>query len=204
MKTMRYILALSFALTGCSASQAPEGPGEGVEGEPVAGGQSGTDSSGAYSCQLDDALETSIPLDEVALSCSPAQSLDAIEGTRRFLCEDSDTSFTIEVERGTSAALLTGKLFSDTDPDAPPTDCQALRVAATTTIVADDGSLSFSSSHVTVDHLCESFSFDGKAGRRSGCEDEELTFELLDDATRLFVVSRGANGIRTESCALRP
>ena len=201
MKTMRHIVALSFVLAGCSASQSPEGT---REAEPVAGGQSGTDSFGAYSCELDDAVATSIPLDEVVLSCSAAQSLDAIEVTRLFLCEDSDMSFTIDVERGTSAELLTGKLYSDTDPDAPPTDCQALRVAATTTIVADDGSVSFTSSQVTVDHLCASFSFDGKALRQLGCANEELTFQLLDDATRLFVVSRDANGSRTESCALLP
>jgi len=205
MNTVRYVVALSCIVVGCSASQGPEGPGgTGVEGEPVAGGQSGTDSSGGYWCDLEDAVETSIPLDEVALSCSPEQSLDAIEGTRLFLCAALGTSFTVDVRRGASASLLTGKLYSDTDSTTPPTDCAVLRVAATTTIVAGDGSLSFSSSHVTVDHLCGSFSFEGKAQRRLGCEHEELTFALLDDATRLFVIALGRDGLRTDSCALVP
>jgi hypothetical protein len=205
MNSSRWNAVLFLVLAGCGTRAGEPGGGMANKGDELAGGQSGSDSSGGYSCELEDAVETSLALDEViGLSCSAQHMLDVIEGSRSYECKVFGMTLSVTVERGTSARLVTGKRYSDTDTSSPPTDCVALHVDAATSIAASDGSLSLSSSQVTVDHLCSSASIDGVAERTSEGTVRALTFALLDSATRLFVIEYGGEIERTDNCELLP
>jgi hypothetical protein len=130
---------------------------DGGKGQGVAGGQSGTASEGGYSCSLEDAMVESVPLDQLpyGIKCSPNQAFDALEGTTSYFCKRSALSFTVSIERGSGARLLTGKTYSDTDSSAPPRACQELELDAQVVIQASDESLSFAGpALLRLDHLC--------------------------------------------------
>ncbi|HYQ00617.1 MAG TPA: hypothetical protein VER96_18190 [Polyangiaceae bacterium] len=155
--------------TACSSSEG--GP------KQVGGGQSGTDSQGAYTCQLDSPTVESIPVDTPpsGVSCSPNSEWAQLEGSRTFRCSEHDVSFTVNVARGLSARRLTGRLSSDTDPSAPPTDCYAMSLDSSVAIEASDDGVAYDGpTTLTVDHLCNSASVDARVQGSAG----EYRFEF--------------------------
>jgi len=164
-------------LAACSANEGGA--------KQVAGGQSGTDSEGSYSCVLDSPMVESIALDQApaGVTCSPNSVFERFEGTQTFLCKEHDVSFTMSVTRGSSARRLTGKLYSDTGDSSPPTDCWAMSLDATVAIRSSDGRVDFERpSTLTVDHVCDSAVIEPALQVPEG----KLRIELRD--TELFVV----------------
>jgi hypothetical protein len=136
---------------------------EAGKGAGVAGGQSGTTSDGGYSCSVVDAAVENVPLDQLpyGIQCSPNQAFDALEGTTSYFCKESALTFSVSIERGSGARLLTGKTYSDTDPSAPPMACQELELDAQVVIQASDDSLSYAGpALLQLDHLCSTTSID--------------------------------------------
>jgi hypothetical protein len=179
--------SLLVCLVACSANEG--GP------KQVAGGQSGTDSQGAYTCVLDSPIVESIPLDQVPLGsvCSPNAEFEKLEGSQVFQCKEQEVAFTVNVTRGSSARRLTGKLYSDTDRAAPPTDCNAMSLDASLEIRASDSSVDFAgAATLTVDHLCSSATIAEKVQGAEG----EFRFELNQE--NLFVVFPT---LQTELCS---
>ena len=79
---------------------------------PITGGQSGTDSGGAFRCES----ENAVPGDAVALDhvdgfdCSPDEVLAFVEGNRELVC-DFGASVTVELAGSGTARQLTGVGF---------------------------------------------------------------------------------------------
>jgi len=161
----------------------------------VAGGQSGTDSQGAYTCGLDSPGVEDAPLDQVpaGVSCSPNAEFALLEGKQSFVCKEHDVTFSTEVVRGAGARRLTGRLYSDTGDKGAPSPCYAMALDASVTIEASDGSVSAREpTTLTVDHLCNSAKIaDAVQGR-----DGKVLFEFFQGG--LFVIFPGG---QTENCS---
>lgn len=164
-------------LVACSASDGGA--------KQVAGGQSGTDSEGSYSCVLDSPTVESLALDQApaGVSCSPNAAFDRFEGTRVFQCKEHNVTFTTSVTRGSSARRLTGKSYSDTGDSSPPTDCWVMSLDATVAVHSSDGRVDLERpSTLTVDHVCDSAVIEPAVQVPEG----KLRLELRED--ELFVV----------------
>jgi hypothetical protein len=134
---------------------------------------------------LDNPIVESIPLEQVPLGsmCSPNAEFEKIEGSHVFSCKEHEVAFTVNVTRGSGARSLTGKLYSDTDPTAPPTDCNAMSLDASIEIRGSDSSVDFAGeTTLTVDHLCSSAKIAEKVQGTEG----EFRFEFYQE--NLFVV----------------
>jgi hypothetical protein len=183
----------------------------------LAGGQSGTESRAGYDCVLDEARVEGVPLDKKPsqIAVSPDQVFDLIEGTRAFSCSVpsarpqttdqeagtaadagssvdggsfADVTVAVEIQRGSEARLLTGKLYSDTFQDDAPVDCYVLELDATVTLRSNGESVS-RAVPLRVDHLGATQEIQGSWQLASLAESKGLKFTFRHDARELFVVS---------------
>jgi hypothetical protein len=214
MFASRSWLVCLAVFAGCSSSESgaplPEGaPGIDPSASPSrvterSGGQSGTDSGGAYNCDPIGAPPLcSVPLDQTpeGYACSPAAVLDAISGSGTFECtvhrsmlvapvtdtqpanytysESAGPSLTLRLERGTAAHLLDAVL---TREDGSTGSCTWLGVDASVSVASADGGVAISADQVVVDRFCSSASVYANARVRLFGNEEDaallLGFEL--------------------------
>lgn len=165
--------------TACSTS------GGGVEGgddmghapaEPgkVAGGQSGNDGTGSYSCDLSEATVSDTPVDTIPEhgGCSPAEFVSRLSWATTTVLhqrQDPDHSvifdcggfgrFVVEVGPATSAQVFTGTSPSDTSEETPDVPCVAFVVEAAISVRSLDGAAPFAAHKLETDHICWDASF---------------------------------------------
>ena len=186
MSASRSWLVCLAVLAGCSSSESvaplPEStPGIDPSASPSqvterSGGQSGTDSGGAYNCDARGAPPLfSVPLDQApeGHACSPAAVLDAISGSGTFECtvhrsmlvapvtdtqpanytysQSAGPSLTVQLQPGTAAHLLDAVL---TEEDGGRGSCTWLGIDASVSVTSADGGVAVSADQVLVDRFC--------------------------------------------------
>lgn len=172
-------------LTACSSNEGGA--------KQVGGGQSGTDSQGACGCYLDDAVAESVPLDQVPVgfSCSPKALFEPFEGSWVFQCNDD--SLTLNVTRGSSAWLLTGKRYNDVGDPGTPMPCEGLSVDVSLEIRGSDGNVDFAGpSTLTMGRICSRSEVEAHVQGRKGKYDF-----ILNDNSRLIF---SPDGGETDYC----
>jgi hypothetical protein len=190
------VISLGIGLLVIACSSSPSSNGKTGD---VAGGQSGTDSSGAYSCFLeDDASVESVDIDlnetwpsGGLFGCSGQSAVATHQPAITYDCKELG-HLTVTVGSASSAQRLTGTTYSDTGDPGPGRSCYVLRIVAPIQITSEDGSISFDSAAYTA---------------RYTCEDAEVEGTLLDaqGAHLSFVARRGellvySDGSRSIDC----
>ncbi len=118
---------------------------------PAAGGQSGTDADGGYSCSypIVEATGEAVSLDETVGNGRTANGDYAVvEGTFAFLCPD-DELYEVSVRRGTAARRALG-LLNESTPDER---CESLQLDAEVHLETESGAWDHDASFVTSDLL---------------------------------------------------
>lgn len=158
MKAASLITVVASLLVGACSSSDDRGD------DRVAGGQSGTDSSGAYDCDIENATSEDIALDEVFNPswgrCTALDSVAIQQPVTTFDCGELGP-LSLSVGEPTAAQRLTGVTYNDTGDPGPGADCYALRVEAPVHIASPDGGISFDGASYTLRYSCGWLELDG-------------------------------------------
>jgi hypothetical protein len=187
-------------------STPPEGSEPSLATKPVVGrtgGQSGTDSEGAYTCSREGATRlASVPLDQEpeGISCAPATVLAAVSGTYEYDCRvsrairvaddelgnpqyiypnDPGPSVTLQMQPGAAAHLLAGVA---TGEDGRTSWCRLLDVDVSVSITGADGGIAVSAESAFVDRFCATAGITANTRLRLFGTEEDASLRLWIDA----------------------
>jgi hypothetical protein len=152
------ILAAMLLLGACSSGSGSE-QSPGGESKEMAGGQSGTDGAGSYSCNLEHHTETDIPLDQSIHSfqpCSAEIAVSRLPSAAGFDC-GALGEFNLSVGAATAARELTGVMYNDTGDPGPGAPCYSLAVDVPIHITSTERNVPLDAPGFVVGHLCDDF-----------------------------------------------